>query len=117
MTADKAPVRKEPLFDAEVLEELSKGQTISTVKTVPSQEKNRNYRWFEIDSKGQKGYVWMGDLAPINTSASSEKTKNTETEKIPPSEEKSSKKVVEATVKLDYDRAIQYQDYSSFAGT
>lgn len=118
--ADKTAVRKEPLFDADTLEELSKGQTISTVKTVPSQTKGYIERWLEIDSKGQKGYVWQGDLLEVKKSDSSDmakKAQNAQNESKPQSEEKSTQKVVEATGTPDTDRAIRFQDYSSFAGT
>ncbi len=67
VTAEKAAVRKEPLYDAEVITELSKDQRITASNSVAGERKDRGHIWYQIDVEGKTGFILQADIIDPKT--------------------------------------------------
>lgn len=67
VTADKAAVRKEPLYDSEVITELSKDQRITASNSVAGERKDRGHIWYQIDVEGKTGFILQADIIDPKT--------------------------------------------------
>ncbi len=67
VTAEKAAVRKEPLYDAEVITELSKDQRITASNSVAGERKDRGHIWYQINVDGKTGFILQADIIDPKT--------------------------------------------------
>ncbi len=67
VTAEKAAVRKEPLYDSEVITELSKDQRITASNSVAGERKDRGHIWYQIDVEGKTGFILQADIIDPKT--------------------------------------------------
>ena len=67
VTAEKAAVRKEPLYDSEVITELSKDQRITASNSIAGERKDRGHIWYQIDVEGKTGFILQADIIDPKT--------------------------------------------------
>lgn len=64
VNVEKTAIRKAPDFRAKSLGDISQGEEVTTSSTFigPGKTNHLDVGWIETEIKGQKGYVWTGDL-------------------------------------------------------
>lgn len=72
--ATGAAIRLAPKFDAEMMEEKSAGELVTSPGLLLGQEKEGNKWWLDVQVGEKMGYVWFGDVdsQPVGTATNSD---------------------------------------------